>query len=60
MEVTDKQKVSKGGGIKEEGEFIEIVELSIPELRSYISLKEIQSPPSFVIASQWFLSNVAH
>lgn len=59
VEVTDEQKVSSGGGLKEEGEFIEVVELTIPELNEYINSQDLLSPPAFAAAIQWFLRNVA-
>ncbi|KAF5279550.1 hypothetical protein FQR65_LT03372 [Abscondita terminalis] len=54
-EVTDDMKVSKGGGVDEE--FIEVVEMSIAELESYISQDDILSPLGFMFAINWFLRN---
>lgn len=47
----------KGGGDDSEGEVIEIVELSIPEIKDYIKSKEVQSPASFLFGVSWFLLN---
>lgn len=59
-EVTDEQKVSAGGGLKEEGEFIEVVELTVPEVKKYVEAKDILSPPSFLAAIQWFFQNISN
>lgn len=60
VEVTDEQKVSSGGGLRDEGEFIEVVELTIPELKEYIDSKDLLSPPTFMTSVLWFLHNVVH
>ncbi|KAL0270165.1 UNVERIFIED_CONTAM: hypothetical protein PYX00_007658 [Menopon gallinae] len=57
-EVTDEQKVSEGGGLREEGESIEVVEMTIPSIKKYISNVDILSPAVFVSAIQWFLSEI--
>lgn len=49
--------IVKGGGDESEGEIIEIVELSIPELKDYIRSKHVQSPSSFLYGVSWFLLN---
>ncbi|EEB16341.1 uridine diphosphate glucose pyrophosphatase, putative [Pediculus humanus corporis] len=60
VEVNDDQKVSSGGGLREEGEFIEVVELTIPEVKNYINSKDMMSPPAFLAAVQWFFQNIKH
>ncbi|KAH0947042.1 hypothetical protein HN011_001254 [Eciton burchellii] len=57
VEVTDDMQVFPGGGNETEGELIEIVELSIPEIKDYIKSKKIQSPSSFLFGISWFLLN---
>ncbi|KAK9876525.1 hypothetical protein WA026_013899 [Henosepilachna vigintioctopunctata] len=52
-EVTDEMKVSQGGGVDDE--FIEIIEMTVEEMRKYISGRNIKSPPSFMFAMYWFL-----
>ena len=37
MEVGDKDKVGPGGGLVEEGDMINVVEMSVSEVREYIS-----------------------
>ncbi|XP_011159704.1 uridine diphosphate glucose pyrophosphatase NUDT14 [Solenopsis invicta] len=57
VEVTDNMQIHPGGGDESEGEVIEIVELSVSELKDYIRLKEVQSPASFLYGVSWFLLN---
>ncbi|XP_044729144.1 uridine diphosphate glucose pyrophosphatase NUDT14-like [Chrysoperla carnea] len=54
-EVTDDMKVSEGGGVDDE--LIEVVELSVDELKAYIHSDEINSPPGFLFGVHWFLLN---
>lgn len=54
-EVTDDMKVDSGGGVDDE--IIEIVEMSIPETKKYITGDQILSPPSFLYGIYWFLQN---
>lgn len=46
-----------GGGDESEGELIEVVELSIPELKDYMKSKNVESPSSFLFGVSWFLLN---
>ncbi|XP_024880158.1 uridine diphosphate glucose pyrophosphatase-like [Temnothorax curvispinosus] len=57
VEVTDDMRKHPGGGDESEGEVIEVVELSIPEVKDYIGSKKIQSPSSFLFGVSWFLLN---
>ncbi|KYN21642.1 PREDICTED: uridine diphosphate glucose pyrophosphatase-like [Trachymyrmex cornetzi] len=57
VEVTDDMKIHPGGGDESEGEVIEVVELSIPELKDYMRTKEVLSPSSFLHGVSWFLLN---
>ena len=52
-------KVSSGGGNENEGELIEVVEMTTEEISSLISLPTITSPGGFLFAMQWFLSKKA-
>lgn len=54
-EVTDDMKVGRGGGVDDE--IIEIVEMTIDEIKKYISQSNIKSPPSFLFGIYWFLLN---
>lgn len=56
--VTDDQKVGDGGGV--EDEMIEIVEMSIDEVRDRMSQGSAHvSPPNSMLGILWFLSNKA-
>ncbi|XP_012543195.1 uridine diphosphate glucose pyrophosphatase NUDT14-like [Monomorium pharaonis] len=57
VQVTDSMRIYPGGGDESEGEIIEVVELSIPELKDYIKSKQVQSPVSFLYGVSWFLLN---
>lgn len=46
-----------GGGSEAEGELIEVVEFSIPEMKDYINSQEVTSPSSFLFGITWFLLN---
>lgn len=52
-EVTDDMKVSNGGGVDDE--IIDIVEMTVDEIRKYICQDKIKSPPSFLFCIYWFL-----
>ncbi|RUS89667.1 hypothetical protein EGW08_002588 [Elysia chlorotica] len=57
-EITDSMKVSAGGGLANEGEFIEVVELSIEEARNLIFDETINREPCLLVALQWFFHEV--
>ncbi|XP_031833814.1 uridine diphosphate glucose pyrophosphatase NUDT14 isoform X2 [Nomia melanderi] len=57
VEVTDEMQTHPGGGAASEGELIEVVEMSIPEVKQYINSEKVQSPPSFMYGVTWFLLN---
>lgn len=48
--------ITSGGGDESEGELIEVIEMSIPEVNDYISSGDVQSPSGFLFAVMWFLS----
>ncbi|XP_034255682.1 uridine diphosphate glucose pyrophosphatase NUDT14-like [Thrips palmi] len=57
VEVTDSMKVNQGGGLVDEGEVIEVVEMSIPEVQAYAEDTDNMSPPGFLFGLLWFLKN---
>ncbi|KAG7202676.1 hypothetical protein KM043_009850 [Ampulex compressa] len=57
VEVTDDMHIHPGGGAEAEGELIEVVELSVSEVKEYINSAEVQSPPCFLYGVSWFLAN---
>lgn len=54
-EVTDDMKVGDGGGVHDE--IIDVVEMTVEQVKEYMSQKHIISPPSFLFGVQWFLLN---
>ncbi|XP_044254423.1 uridine diphosphate glucose pyrophosphatase NUDT14-like [Tribolium madens] len=54
-EVTDDMRVSQGGGVGDE--IIDVVEMTVPEVKKYVAQDKIPSPPSFLFAVYWFLLN---
>jgi len=58
-EVTDAMKVSEGGGNVNEGEMIDVVEMTIPEIEKYLTQELVASPGGFLFAVNWFLAKRA-
>ncbi|XP_050546565.1 uridine diphosphate glucose pyrophosphatase NUDT14-like [Daktulosphaira vitifoliae] len=57
-EVTDHMKVSEGGGLASEGEDIEVVEYTIPQIKDFVTQSEVlNSSTSFLFGLMWFLAN---
>lgn len=57
-EVTDQMKISEGGGLANEGEDIEVVEYTIPEIRDIVTRsKVLNGSSSFLFGIMWFLTN---
>ena len=46
-----------GGGLAEEGEFIDVIEMSIPESKLYATQDQINSPGTFLFGLYWFYLN---
>lgn len=59
VEVTDDQRVSGGGGNAKEGEYIEVVEMTIPEVRQYLKQDNLCTTMSMLYGLTWFLNNKA-
>lgn len=53
-EVTDADKVAPGGGLEEEGEYIELVEYSLSELQAMVLADELNDAKS-LIAAQYLI-----
>ena len=60
LEVTDDQRVSSGGGVKHEGELIEVIEMSIEDVKGYLDRKEVNCPTFTLYGLQWFLAKKAN
>jgi len=58
-EVSEEMRVNSGGGNPEEGEEIELIEMSIKEVEDYLSQPSVSSPGGFLFALQWFLAHKA-
>ncbi|XP_050420325.1 uridine diphosphate glucose pyrophosphatase NUDT14-like [Adelges cooleyi] len=57
-EVTDHMKVSDGGGVENEGEDIEVVEYTIPQIRDIVTQSDVlNGSTSFLFGLMWFLTN---
>lgn len=53
-EVTDSMKASTGGGIAEEGERIEVIELPLKEANDFIFDENIEKPGGLIAAFLWY------
>ena len=59
-EVTDDQKVLNGGGLEEEGEMIEAIEMSIDELKVNLEKKEqLKNAGGGLVRLYWLLVNIS-
>ncbi|CAH1106336.1 unnamed protein product [Psylliodes chrysocephalus] len=54
-EVTDDMKISVGGGI--DNELIEVVEMTVDDVKKYLNQSYLNSPPGFIYCMHWFLYN---
>ncbi|XP_037084846.1 uridine diphosphate glucose pyrophosphatase NUDT14-like isoform X2 [Pollicipes pollicipes] len=54
VSVTDTDRTGPGGGNPEEGEVIEVVEMTIDQVRQYVSQDDVLSPPGFLFCIYWF------
>ncbi|VEN46782.1 unnamed protein product [Callosobruchus maculatus] len=54
-EVNDEMRVSQGGGVGTE--MIEVVEMSLDQVKQYITKEHVNSPPGFLFGIYWFLYN---
>ncbi|XP_002735217.1 uridine diphosphate glucose pyrophosphatase NUDT14-like [Saccoglossus kowalevskii] len=59
VEVTDEMKVAAGGGLTEEGEMIEVIELPLKDTKHFIMDESIPKPPNLQFAFMWFYANKA-
>ena len=49
--------MSQGGGLEAEGELISVREMSIDEVKEYVSTDCVNSPTGFLYAVSWFMLN---
>jgi len=57
VEVTNENKIGSGGGLVEEGEMIDVVEMSIDQVKEFLSRDTVNSPIVVLFALQWYLSH---
>ena len=57
VEVVDKDRVGKGGGLLEEGEMINVVEMTVKEVEEYLARETVNSPVGFLYGVSWYLQN---
>ncbi|KAH9524338.1 Nudix hydrolase 14, chloroplastic [Bulinus truncatus] len=57
-EVTDDQKVGRGGGLAEEGELIEVAEVTVDQARDLICDESVNREAGLLFALQWFFDRV--
>lgn len=50
-------KVSEGGGNRDEGEYIEIIEMGLPEAKSLIFNESLPRPLSLIFSLMWFFDH---
>ena len=50
-------KVGKGGGLEQEGELIDVVEMSVPQVKEFIKRDKVNSNAQLMFGISWFLLN---
>ncbi|XP_075222941.1 uridine diphosphate glucose pyrophosphatase NUDT14-like [Lycorma delicatula] len=58
-EVTDVMKTEQGGGNPDEDEYIEIVELTIEQAKTFLEQDTVSSPGGFLFGLLWFFQTKA-
>ena len=57
-EVTDAQlRAGAGGGLQEEGEMIDVIEMTAEEARKMVEAKEVRTCTPTIYGIMWFLMN---
>ena len=57
VEVVEEDRVGKGGGLLEEGEMINVVEMTVKEVEEYMARQTVSSPVGFLYGVSWYLQN---
>lgn len=55
-EVTDKQRETQGGGLAEEGEVVEVIEVARDEIETFAFDESKPKPPGCILAIVWWLN----
>ena len=56
-EVTDDMRVSVGGGVAEEGEMIDVVDIPVSEAMKFAMDDNVNKPVGLMFAVLWFFQN---
>ncbi|VDI17285.1 UDP-sugar diphosphatase [Mytilus galloprovincialis] len=56
-EVTDAMRVSQGGGVKEEGEMIDVVDIPVSEAMDFAMDDNVNKPVGMMFAVLWFFQH---
>ena len=56
-EVTDAMRSGSGGGLAEEGELIEVVEMTVEEVKQLLAEPEVNLTPFALYGLMWFLAH---
>ena len=56
-EVTDSMRAGSGGGLAEEGELIEVVDLSVAEVKGMLAEPEVNASAVTLYGLMWFLKH---
>ena len=59
-EVLDSERVGAGGGLEEEGEMIQVVELTVEEVEELLRRDTVDSPVGLLYGVTWYLQNRLH
>ena len=54
VQVTDEMRTSAGGGLAEEGEHIEVIDLPMSELKQFMYDESKPKTPAMLFAFMWF------
>ena len=57
VEVVDTDRMGEGGGLLEEGEMINVVEMTVKEVEEYLAKETVNSPVGFLYGVTWYLQN---
>ena len=53
----DSERVGAGGGLEEEGEMIQVVELTVEEVEELLRKDSVTSPVGLLYGVTWYLQN---
>lgn len=56
-EVTDEMRTHKGGGLVEEGEMIDVVDIPVSEAMDFIMDDKVNKPVGMMFGVLWFFQN---